>query len=1320
METRKVDMKTTQIILTATLLFAPTLCAQIVADGATVTLSNVTNTIPGTVTVGTNGSFTLLTLSDNALLTNSANGVIGLNLTARSNEVQLISASARWRMGGSLFVGSNGVANRLVVSNGAFVENGVGNLGNRVDSSNNFAMVTGGGSMWSNRLDLRVGTGGSGNQLIVSNGGWVASRSGFVGNNVTSSKNFALVTGSGSVWSNTSTLEAGLSGSGNRLVIEAGGLAHGDAGTVGHFTIASDNEVMVTGPGSLWTNRSFLTVGNQGGFNRLVVSNGAAAWSGNGLIGNITTATNNQVLVTGAGSEWRNQNDLTVGNFSPGNRLVVSNGGTVSASNLFIGFTSFSTNNRVTVDGGTLRVTNAAGTAVLDVRRGTNVLNAGLVQVDQLLLTNAAGKLEFNGGLVDADMLVAFGNGHFEFNGGKLITRGAKIGLNLEPYFYIGTAAGSEPAVWDVRPGASNTVFSSGAANIGSTSSFNHMLNTNGALITGGFAVLGEYPGAHSNSLVLSGVGSKWLQTGCSLGATGACNRVVVSDGAEFSGSRLFVSFDRASTNNEVVVTGVGSTWNNSQGLRLGFIGGGNRLVISNGGRLVNADDAFVGYSLSSSNNEMLVTGIGSVCSNQLDLHVGESGSGNRLVITNGGRVESQSGLIGQSLSSSNNEAIVTGPGSEWSNRDSLDVGASAGNRLVVRDGATVSAGNLISLGDSSGSNNGRILVDGGTLRAINGLLNVRGGTNVLNAGLVDVDSLMVTNSAGVFEFNGGTLITRFGIISNGANFVVGDTGTVPAVWNILGGSRFFNAILPGNFQITNGTYRPTNHDVNDVLSAPAPAGPYDNSLAMFIGTMANGPWSLFIMDDLASDTGSLGSWSLQIQTTTGALTNVMSGSILIPSNAPAATSGRASPYPSVLAVTGLGGTITNLTVTLSGLSHTFPDDLDILLVGPGGQKVMLMSDAGGGFALGNATLVFDDAAILEAMPTTTMVSSTLIIGRNVAGCQLLVTNSEAALQAGGVVVGLNPASTDNRIVIGGGTLRVTNASGTATFDVRRGTNVFNSGLMDVDNLLLTSSEGYFEFNGGTLITRSTTDSNGRVFTVGNSASAATLRLAGGTHIFFNNLDVANNASLVGNGNIVGTLTVKPGGILAPSNTPSTFGTLSLSQPPVLQGATHLRIYRSESFLTNDQIQTTLTLNYSGSITVTQLPAVLVGTLTLGDRFQLFSAGAYAGSFSALTLPPLNSGLEWTNKLMVDGSIEVVAAPPKFAGITVSGTNVILTGTNGTPNAPYAVLTATNLALPLSNWTSIATNQFGPSGNFSFTNGISFGVPQRFFRIRTL
>ena len=53
----------------------------------------------------------------------------------------------------------------------------------------------------------------------------------------------------------------------------------------------------------------------------------------------------------------------------------------------------------------------------------------------------------------------------------------------------------------------------------------------------------------------------------------------------------------------------------------------------------------------------------------------------------------------------------------------------------------------------------------------------------------------------------------------------------------------------------------------------------------------------------------------------------------------------------------------TQVVARLKGLSHTYPDDLDVLLVGPGGQKLLLMSDAGGGGNLTGLTFVFDSAA---------------------------------------------------------------------------------------------------------------------------------------------------------------------------------------------------------------------------------------------------------------------------------------------------------------------------------------------------------------------
>ncbi|MCK4658295.1 MAG: PEP-CTERM sorting domain-containing protein [Phycisphaerae bacterium] len=58
-------------------------------------------------------------------------------------------------------------------------------------------------------------------------------------------------------------------------------------------------------------------------------------------------------------------------------------------------------------------------------------------------------------------------------------------------------------------------------------------------------------------------------------------------------------------------------------------------------------------------------------------------------------------------------------------------------------------------------------------------------------------------------------------------------------------------------------------------------------------------------------------------------------------------TFGPAVPYPSEIEVSGLANAIESVTVTLYDVSHTYPCDLDILLVGPTGANVLLMSDAG-------------------------------------------------------------------------------------------------------------------------------------------------------------------------------------------------------------------------------------------------------------------------------------------------------------------------------------------------------------------------------------
>jgi subtilisin-like proprotein convertase family protein len=66
---------------------------------------------------------------------------------------------------------------------------------------------------------------------------------------------------------------------------------------------------------------------------------------------------------------------------------------------------------------------------------------------------------------------------------------------------------------------------------------------------------------------------------------------------------------------------------------------------------------------------------------------------------------------------------------------------------------------------------------------------------------------------------------------------------------------------------------------------------------------------------------------------------------------------GAASPYPSTVLVSGISGTVSKLTVNINGLAHSAKGDLDIMLLGPNGQSIILMSDV----SSSPSTITFDD-----------------------------------------------------------------------------------------------------------------------------------------------------------------------------------------------------------------------------------------------------------------------------------------------------------------------------------------------------------------------
>src|SRR4051812_7979689 len=63
-----------------------------------------------------------------------------------------------------------------------------------------------------------------------------------------------------------------------------------------------------------------------------------------------------------------------------------------------------------------------------------------------------------------------------------------------------------------------------------------------------------------------------------------------------------------------------------------------------------------------------------------------------------------------------------------------------------------------------------------------------------------------------------------------------------------------------------------------------------------------------------------------------------------------------AVPYASTATVSGASGAA-KVTLKLNGLTHAVPDDIDLILVSPSGQRALLMSDVGGSSAINTALI---------------------------------------------------------------------------------------------------------------------------------------------------------------------------------------------------------------------------------------------------------------------------------------------------------------------------------------------------------------------------
>lgn len=301
--------------------------------------------------------------------------------------------------------------------------------------------------------------------------------------------------------------------------------------------------------------------------------------------------------------------------------------------------------------------------------------------------------------------------------------------------------------------------------------------------------------------------------------------------------------------------------------------------------------------------------------------------------------------------------------------------GSTTGNAFNNDLDLAVEVGGVIYLGNRF---NGAYSISGGTADAKNNVESV-----LLPAGVSGDITITITaaniNSDGVPNY-GTSLDQDFAlVIYNATNTTVPRISAANTTVLAEGYFPANNAIDPGEVVTLAIALRNTGtlFTTNLMVSLLASNGVSPQSPTQNYGTLATDGTTIsrnFTFMATPGNCGGLINPVLQLQDASGDLGNVTlelplglksvqtvsftnNNSITIPD------SGKASSYPSAIIVSGLSGVVQKVTATIRGYSHSWPDDVDILLVGPGGQKVMLMGDCGGGNARNGINVTFDDAA---------------------------------------------------------------------------------------------------------------------------------------------------------------------------------------------------------------------------------------------------------------------------------------------------------------------------------------------------------------------
>src|ERR1017187_8825715 len=543
--------------------------------------NNWTRTNSGSSNWSTTGNWSQGTPSGNDAINIITNGVNTKTITVDST-----TSTSSMTISNLLIRGPSGIVNTLLIT-------GVGNvvgINTPLRMRNSLALSNGAVIVVDNSI-LRVdGVSGGSNiinaALTVQNGGVLTSSAVTAIGTVAGSTGTVTVTGSGSSWKSTGLLLVGYSSTSNILNVGNGSSLSTTNLVVGFLTSSDGNRVNVSGGsltvvnagtslldvrrGTLTCNSGTITV------DKLLLTNGASSsmiFTGGTLISSSTFVTNNQQFAVGDGTD-PDTFTLNGGVHSFANNLHILNNafltgcGTINASVLVDG------GGTVQADcGGTLTFSGAVtNNGLINVINGTTVNFNGAV-INTGTINALGGNVQFlstlqNTGTILTNILpntwVNAASGKWEtagnWSGGapsitqqaELITNALSKTVTIDATTVVSNAINGCMTVSNLTisasSGASNTLSLAGAGLVTPLTVINNMI-----LDTNAVAALNNAALSVSSSLYI--------------GRSGAGNSLVIGNGANVGDTTGYLGDNGVSSggnSNTVVVTGSGSTWNNT------------------------------------------------------------------------------------------------------------------------------------------------------------------------------------------------------------------------------------------------------------------------------------------------------------------------------------------------------------------------------------------------------------------------------------------------------------------------------------------------------------------------------------------------------------------------------------------------------------------------------------------------------------------------------------------------------------------------------------------------------------------------------------